>query len=659
MAAKLLMFVMVLSLLLNSGSLPAQHTPGQFPGEKSTWNGFSRYDFDFMEKKSLIVAPETAAFGNPWIWRARFFGHQPQADLALLGKGFHLVYTDVADLYGNPEAVEHWNKFYHYMVSEFHFSPKVVLEGMSRGGLIVYNWATENPEKVACIYADNPVCNINSWPGGKGSSDGSPDDWKKCLEAWQINEISAAGLQNQPVHHAAKLAKAGIPVLHVIGTEDKVVPPAENNDLMVKSFRMNEGNIKVIAKEGLDHHPHSLQDPRPIVDFILENTLHELKDPLAPEEALRKINERGSLQNSYNRFQLEKNGRVAFLGGSITRMPGWRDQVCEYLEKKFQETSFQLINAGIPSTGSVPGAFRLSCDVFQQGMVDLLFIEAAVNDHTNQRTAIQQIRGMEGIIRNARRLNPKLDIVLMYFADPDKLKLYNLGEVPEVIKNHEKVAEHYGITSIDLAWEVTQRILYGEFSWKEDFKDLHPSAFGHNLYFKSIRNTLENGWSNKTKSEKPLYNLPEPLDTASYFSGSLIPANELPASEGFRLIKNWVTEDGAATREGFHKIPVLQGLKPGDRLNLPFSGNAIGIFTIAGPDAGSIRYKIDSSPWQELDLFTAWSQNLHLPWLYLLGDNLSNGKHRLTIEITDSKNPLSKGNACRIGWMAVNNQENR
>ena len=49
--------------------------------------------------------PEEAAHGKPWIWRARFFGHEPQADLALLEKGYHLAYTDVAGLYGSPKAV--------------------------------------------------------------------------------------------------------------------------------------------------------------------------------------------------------------------------------------------------------------------------------------------------------------------------------------------------------------------------------------------------------------------------------------------------------------------------------------------------------------------------------------------------------------------------
>jgi len=68
------------------------------------------------------------------VWRARFFGHEPQTDLALLEKGFHLVYMDVADLFGSPVAVNHWNAFYNYLTGHHGFNRRAALEGMSRGG---------------------------------------------------------------------------------------------------------------------------------------------------------------------------------------------------------------------------------------------------------------------------------------------------------------------------------------------------------------------------------------------------------------------------------------------------------------------------------------------------------------------------------------------
>ena len=207
---------------------------------------------------------------------------------------------------------------------------------------------------------------------------------------------------------------------------------------------------------------------------------------------------RGGLDNCRYRFEHAKTGRVAFLGGSITEGGLWRELVCKDLQKRFPQTKFDFINAGISSTGSTPGAFRLLRDVFSRGPVDLLFEEAAVNDDTNGFSDQAQIRGMEGIVRHARLLQPEIDIVMLHFVDPGKMVLINQGKTPAVIANHEKVAALYQVASIDLAREVTERIRAGEFTWEKDFRDLHPAPFGHALYARSVGRLLDAAW------QKPL-----------------------------------------------------------------------------------------------------------------------------------------------------------
>jgi hypothetical protein len=46
----------------------------------------------------------------------------------------------------------------------------------------------------------------------------------------------------------------------------------ENTRLAEKRYKALGGEMKVIAKPGCDHHPHSLKDPTPIVEFILQHT---------------------------------------------------------------------------------------------------------------------------------------------------------------------------------------------------------------------------------------------------------------------------------------------------------------------------------------------------------------------------------------------------
>ncbi len=235
------------------------------------FNGFKMKEFDFEGRPAKVVFPEKANEARNWIWRARFWGHEPQTDLALLDKGFHLVYVDVADLFGGPEAIEIWNNYYTFITKEYQLNKKMVLEGMSRGGLIIYNWAAENTDKVFCIYADAPVCDIRSWPGGLYKGEGSQKDWEKCLKVYGLTEKRAKRFKGSPINNSKKVAKAEIPVIHVCGAADKVVPLKENTKKLVKKYKKAGGEMKLIVKDGVGHHPHSLKDPQPIVDFILKN----------------------------------------------------------------------------------------------------------------------------------------------------------------------------------------------------------------------------------------------------------------------------------------------------------------------------------------------------------------------------------------------------
>ena len=624
--------------------------------QESDYHGFKCLNFKFEGRDAKIVFPQKAEAGRHWIWRARFWGHEPQTEVALLGKGFHVVYVDAADLCGNQDAVLLWNHFYDFLIKEYQLNAKTVLEGFSRGGLYIYNWGSENTDKVACIYADAPVCDLNSWPGGKGKGAGSPSDWKQHLKAYGLTEETARNFKGMPIYNARKLAEAHVPVLHVCGAADQVVPIEENTYLLEKTYKEAGGSIQIIVKEGIGHHPHSLKDPSPIVRFILTNTVPELQDKTLPVESKMAVNFRGNIDNCRIKFEKEKKGRVAFLGGSITNMQGWRDLVGDYLRQRFPSTQFEFINAGIPSTGSTPGAMRLVRDVLSKGTIDLLFEEAAVNDATNGFKPEMQLRGMEGIIYHALKSNPYMDIVMLHFVDQDKMADYNNEKTPEVILQHEKVAEYYSIPSINLAKEVNDRILNGEFTWRDDFKNLHPSPFGQALYMRTIKYLFETSWNNSGSNERKAKDLPKhTLDPFSYINGHFEPLDHATSDAGWKMIRSWKPNDKVSTRAGFVNVPVLESSQPGAALKLKFKGKAIGLFVTSGPDAGMIEYSIDGAGFKTTDQFTQWSKQLHLPWFIILDDELRDGKHTLILKVSDRKNPGSNGNTCRIHQFAVNN----
>ena len=243
-----------------------------FPGTVSDYHGYERHDFEVDGCKVIVVAPKTPAPGNPWIWRAEFFDHHPEVDLALVAKGFHLVFIEVGNTFGCPKAMAHWDVFYDRLVKEFGLSKKPVLEGLSRGGLYVYNWAAANPDKVSCIFGDNPVCDFKSWPGGKGRGPGSPDDWKKLIQDYGFtSEAEAMAYTKNPIDNLKPLADARIPLIHICGDADEVVPFDENTVILKDRYEKLGGHMTLIIKKGFKHHPHGLDDPTPVVDLILHD----------------------------------------------------------------------------------------------------------------------------------------------------------------------------------------------------------------------------------------------------------------------------------------------------------------------------------------------------------------------------------------------------
>ncbi len=235
----------------------------------TTWNGYPRIDFQLDGRSALLVKPKEAAAGKPWIWRTEFFGHEPQADIALLGKGFHVAYIDMTNLYGAPVAMEIMDRYYKRLTEQHGLSAKPVLEGLSRGGLFAFNWAALRPGNVAGLYVDAPVCDFKSWPGGKGLGPGSPEDWQRLLKIYGFTEEQAMAYDKNPVDNLAPLAKAGIPIFAVIGAADEAVPVSENIDIVENRYKELGGTSTVIRKPGGKHHPHSLVDPTPIVAFAV------------------------------------------------------------------------------------------------------------------------------------------------------------------------------------------------------------------------------------------------------------------------------------------------------------------------------------------------------------------------------------------------------
>ncbi|MBI2297671.1 MAG: alpha/beta hydrolase [Armatimonadetes bacterium] len=254
----------------------AQDAPAlTFPGETiDTWHGFKRHTFQVDGCTAWVVEPQQAAPGKPWTWCMEFpdaFTERTGV-LQLLEKGFHHLYLQVGNTFGCPSALRHLDAFYDAFTAAG-LARRGTLIGISRGGLYAYNWAVDYPGRVICIYGDAPVCDFKSWPGGKGQGKGSAGDWAELIRCYEFrDEAEALAYEGNPVDKLDTLAKFDVALIHVVGDADDVVPPAENTAVVESRYKGFDGTIRVIHKPGVGHHPHGLDDPKPVVDFILERT---------------------------------------------------------------------------------------------------------------------------------------------------------------------------------------------------------------------------------------------------------------------------------------------------------------------------------------------------------------------------------------------------
>lgn len=233
----------------------------------SEWHGYTRLDFVVEGRPALLILPDSAADGNPWVWRAEWFGdrHGPQAQLELLARGWHVGYMNAKDLYGAPPAIALFDAFYERVTRDYGLADRMVIEGFSRGGLYAFNYAATHPERVAALYLDAPALDIQSWPGPRHSR------WQECLDSYGITEDEVATAKVSPLDRIQAVVEADIPIIGVSGDADLSVNLDENLAVLEKRYREAGGKIEVIVKPGAGHHPHGLEDPTPVVAFLLKH----------------------------------------------------------------------------------------------------------------------------------------------------------------------------------------------------------------------------------------------------------------------------------------------------------------------------------------------------------------------------------------------------
>ena len=412
--------------------------------EDTSFHGFARYGFALPDDGATctLVAPHTPAAGGPWIWRARFFGHEPALDLALLERGFHLAYCDVANLYGSPRSLERWSRF-HALLVEAGLSDSPVIEGMSRGGLPAFLWASEHPQQIALVIGDNPVLDFRTWPGGRGGKR-SNADWTRLKQSYGLNEAEAWAYAGMPLDRLAPLANAGVPLCFVVGTADEVVPADLNAEIAIRRYRELLGTVDpssiaapshsdlanelldVWRKPGLGHHPHGLEPVEPLVRSALRAT-GRLLEPTT--RAVPSAEHRGhpagwngdtwwqQLEKLRSSVAPEEELDIAFLGDSITQgLTGSTHRRATADGSRAIDRAFgqhRVISLGLSGDRTEHLLYRIQHGALSRCRARVVVVQIGVNNvNSAKHTGKEAAAGIAAVVRLLQQRQPNAHVLV-------------------------------------------------------------------------------------------------------------------------------------------------------------------------------------------------------------------------------------------------------
>jgi pimeloyl-ACP methyl ester carboxylesterase len=173
--------------------------------------------------------------------------------------GISIAGFDLGEVRGSPASTAKFTLFYEDMVRRG-WSPKPILLGQSRGGMMMLAWAARHPEKVCAFVGIYPVCNLASWPLTRSKAATLADF------AMPEAELTARLREFNPVDNLQGLLANKVPMFVVHGDSDVVVPYDDNTHVLKERY---EAGVKLIPGEG-HKVSSSFFECRELMDFVLK-----------------------------------------------------------------------------------------------------------------------------------------------------------------------------------------------------------------------------------------------------------------------------------------------------------------------------------------------------------------------------------------------------
>lgn len=229
--------------------------------------------FQIDGHEAFVILPPEHQANRPWVWYAPTLPGLPStAEVWMferfLAEGIAIAGIDVGESYGSPEGSAAYSLLYEHLVQTRDFGPRPVLLARSRGGLMLYNWAAQNAHRVAGIAGIYPVCNLASYPG-----------LARAAPAYKLTEEQLAEdiKQYNPMDRLETLAASRVPIFHLHGDSDTIVPLEANSAIIAERYAALGGDMTLEIAKGQGHNMWSgwFQSQK-LVDFVIAHAQAEV-----------------------------------------------------------------------------------------------------------------------------------------------------------------------------------------------------------------------------------------------------------------------------------------------------------------------------------------------------------------------------------------------
>lgn len=232
------------------------------------WNGFDEEVFLFNERKGRIIFPKQNPNGKV-ILKTEYLNAFPEFEKTMLSRGYTVCHIAHESRWAPDAEVTLMAEFIRFVSEKLNVNSKFILVGLSCGGLQAVRLAQMYPELVSVMYLDAPVLNILSMAGlGECRHESLAGMWRELVATYGFSRSTIVNFRNSPIDHLETLIEHQIPVIMLYGNSDDIVIYEENGKVLENFYKDNGGSIKVICRSMGGHHPHGLEDPTPIIDFI-------------------------------------------------------------------------------------------------------------------------------------------------------------------------------------------------------------------------------------------------------------------------------------------------------------------------------------------------------------------------------------------------------